>query len=99
MSNSWKLDGKCLNFDTNLFFETYEEDKLIAKQIDKLCVGCPVVKTCYKHGVSNKEYGVWGGVYLDGDGDWDREFNSHKSERDWTEIRFSLSMDWEEEVK
>ena len=60
----WKDQSKCLNYDTNLFFDTYEEDETLRPVVDKICLECPVLNTCFAVGISNKEWGVWGGVYL-----------------------------------
>ncbi|MEY3311024.1 MAG: hypothetical protein RL348_352, partial [Bacteroidota bacterium] len=43
-------------------------------------------------GVSNKEWGVWGGVYLK-DGTIDKEFNAHKDKQSWFETWKSLTME------
>lgn len=88
----WQDDAKCLGMDTNLFFDKYEEDHTIARAIDKLCQGCPVNKNCFAVAVSNKEWGVHGGVYLK-EGNIDKEFNAHKSKEDWFDIWESLTMD------
>ena len=90
--HKWKDEAKCLGMDTNLFFEKYEEDHSIARAIDKLCQACPVNKTCFSVGVSNKEWGVHGGVYLK-EGSIDKEFNSHKSRQDWADVWESLTME------
>jgi hypothetical protein len=37
----WKLDAKCLNLDTNFFFDKYEEDLDLRQAIDSLCQSCP----------------------------------------------------------
>jgi len=91
---AWKNDAKCLNMDTNLFFDVYEEDKNIASAIDQVCRVCPVNRQCFAVGVSNKEWGVHGGVYLR-DGMIDKEFNSHKDKQDWFETWQSLTMEHE----
>jgi hypothetical protein len=88
----WKDNAKCLGMDTNLFFDSYEEDKTLASSIDKLCQSCPVNRQCFAVGVSNKEWGVHGGVYLR-DGTIDKEFNSHKNKKDWFETWQSLTME------
>lgn len=88
----WKDDAKCLGMDTNLFFDKYEEDHSIARAVDKLCQLCPVNRTCFAVGVSNKEWGVHGGVYLK-EGGIDKEFNSHKSKEDWYNVWQSLTME------
>ncbi len=88
----WKDQASCLEYDTNLFFEKYEEDFALRPAIDKLCMQCPVVKTCFAVGVSSKEYGVWGGIYLDA-GAISKEFNDHKTESIWSNIWQKLTMD------
>jgi len=90
--HKWKDDAKCLGMDTNLFFDKYEEDQSIAKAVDKLCQSCPVNKTCFAVGNSNKEWGVHGGIYLR-DGNIDKEFNAHKTKQDWADIYLSLTME------
>lgn len=90
--SKWKDNAKCLGMDTNLFFDNYEEDKALAASIDKLCQSCSVNRECFAVGVSNKEWGVHGGVYLK-DGTIDREFNSHKAKQDWFETWKSLTME------
>jgi len=47
---------------------------------------------CFAVGISEKSYGVWGGVYLD-KGKISREFNNHKSKEDWAETWKYLTMD------
>ena len=90
--NNWKLKSSCLDMDSKLFFESYEEDKPLASSVDRLCQGCPVRRQCFAVGVSNKEWGVWGGVYLR-DGNIDKEFNLHKTEDDWYQTWQSLTME------
>lgn len=80
--NSWKDDSACLDYDTNIFFEKYEEDEGLRFAIDKLCSGCPVSQHCFAVGVSQKEWGVWGGIYLEG-GQISKEFNKHKNKSQW----------------
>jgi hypothetical protein len=80
--------------DSNLFFDKYEEDQSLASSIDKLCRSCPVNKKCFAVGVSNKEWGVWGGVYLR-DGNIDKEFNQHKDRNSWFKTWESLTMEVE----
>jgi hypothetical protein len=64
----YKFDEKalCLNMDTNLFFDQYEENPEVSKKVDLLCIKCPAQRQCLAYGVSNAEWGVWGGVYLEG---------------------------------
>lgn len=88
----WKDDAACVDYDTNIFFEKYEEEELLRSAIDKLCQDCPVVKTCFAVGISSKEWGVWGGIYLES-GEISKEFNSHKTAQDWTSIWQTLTVD------
>jgi hypothetical protein len=90
----WKDKAKCLGMDTNIFFDKYEQDPAMAASIDALCQQCPVNKECFAVGVSNKEYGVWGGVYLDA-GKISREFNRHKSKADWANTWQNLTIEQE----
>jgi hypothetical protein len=82
----WYQLGACAGSDVNLFYDNYESDRIIATQIDEMCLHCPVISQCYNEGVSNKERGVWGGVYLNL-GRVDVEHNSHKTEDTWTRLK------------
>jgi len=88
----WKDSASCLEYDTNLFFEKYEDDESLRLAIDSLCINCPVVKTCFAVGVSSKEYGVWGGIYFEA-GEISKEFNNHKTESDWGNIWKKLTIE------
>lgn len=90
--DKWKQSAACYGDDTNDFFDTYEEDVEFRGIIDKVCRACPVRKICFASGVSGKETGVWGGVYLD-QGDISREFNRHKKRQDWAETWQALTME------
>ena len=68
---------------TNLFFDDYEEDKVVAEQADNICLSCPVAKACLLEGERTQSYGVWGGIYLTA-GKIDRNRNSHKYNSDGT---------------
>jgi hypothetical protein len=89
--HEWKDEALCLEYDTNLFFDKYEEDELLRPAIDKLCSTCPINKNCFAVGVTGKEWGVWGGVYLEG-GAISREFNNHRKKEDWWNTWNSLTM-------
>jgi hypothetical protein len=92
MSNeSWKDEASCDGFDTNLFFDKYEEDVALRPAIDKLCSDCPVVRQCFAVGVSQKAWGVWGGIYLE-NGKISREFNRHRTKQDWSDKWTNLTM-------
>lgn len=75
-------------------FEGYEENPDLRKQIDSMCGACPVRKECFAVGVSQKEWGVWGGVYIE-NGKISREFNNHKTKKDWAITWQNLTMDTE----
>ena len=91
-SENWKSKGRCNGYDTNLFFDKYEEDLDLRVGIDNLCAGCPVARLCFATGVSQKGWGVWGGVYLE-NGKISREFNRHRSKADWAETWKNLTND------
>lgn len=88
----WRDDAECLGMDTNIFFDKYEDDQKFAKSVDSICGRCRVNKDCFAAGVSQKEWGVWGGVYLK-DGKIDKEFNAHKTKEDWSDTWESLTME------
>lgn len=76
-SLEWQDLAKCSKADPSWFFEGYEQDPVIAVNVDKLCQSCLVRQNCEDFGVDNKETGVWGGQYLDR-GKIDPRFNAHK---------------------
>jgi len=82
----WYHLSICRGMDTNLFYEKYEADPNIAKNIDEMCLSCPVVSMCYQAGVDGNEYGVWGGVYLTS-GSIDKSKNLHKSTETWKRLK------------
>ena len=90
----WTKKSKCMNLDTNLFFEKYEDDLGIRTAVDSLCKKCPVQRYCLANAVSRQEYGVWGGVYFE-NGKISKEFNNHKKQDDWFSIWLSASMEIE----
>ena len=90
--HSWKNNASCSGYDTNFFFDKYEEEEQFRPAIDNLCMSCPVMKECFAIGVSQKEWGVWGGIYLEG-GEISKEFNSHRSKLDWEKVWRNLTMD------
>ena len=81
----WHL-GICRGMDTNLFYDKYENDEKIAKNIDEACLACPVIAMCYQSGIENNEYGVWGGVYLNS-GSMDKNKNLHKTNEVWKRLK------------
>jgi hypothetical protein len=81
----WHL-SICRGMETNLFYDKYEMDVNIAKNIDEACLSCPVSKMCYESGVENNEYGIWGGVYLNS-GSIDKTRNLHKTQETWKRLK------------
>lgn len=88
----WKDDALCLGSDTNLFFDIYEEQPESRSFVNSLCLSCPVAKKCFAVGISGKEWGIWGGIYLEG-GEISKEFNSHRTKKDWSHTWQSLTME------
>ena len=82
----WYHVAVCRGMDTNLFYDQYEADVNIAKNIDEACFSCPVSKMCYQSGIDNNEYGVWGGIYLSA-GLVDKSRNIHKTPESWKKIK------------
>lgn len=74
----WQELAACVGAPTNWFFDDYETNKAVAKQIDKMCLVCPIAKQCFEQGSSQKETGVWGGFYLVS-GAVDKNRNAHKT--------------------
>ena len=85
--HDWKDKANCQDLDTEKFFDDYESDSTgdLRRDIDKICMACPVVRTCFAYGKYFSATGVWGGIYLS-DGAMNVENNSHKSEDDWANI-------------
>jgi len=88
----WKDEASCLSLENNLYFDKYEDNVSLRNGVDKICMQCPVRKVCFANGISGKEWGVWGGVYLE-DGKISREFNNHRSKEDWSMTWQSLTME------
>lgn len=85
---TWHDLAMCDGIDEpDFYFEKYESDKTIAKQIDEMCLHCPVMKQCAQTGMENGERGVWGGIYWNGSGKPDANYNEHKTAEVWEEIR------------
>jgi hypothetical protein len=83
---NWQHLAICRGMDRELFFDIYETNVNIAKNIDEACLSCPVAKICYETGVANNEYGVWGGVYLNS-GSVDNGKNIHKTQEVWKRVK------------
>lgn len=83
---NWYDLAVCRGMDTNLFYDKYESDINIAKNIDEACLTCPVISMCYEAGIEKDEYGVWGGVYLTA-GTIDKSKNLHKTVEVWKRLK------------
>ena len=94
MKNNWSKEASCLNMDSNLFFDKYEEELKIRSTIDNLCMKCSVQRECLAVGVSRQEWGVWGGVFLE-KGKISKEINNHKDNSDWFNILLAATMEIE----
>lgn len=82
----WDQLATCQDWEeTNDFFDNYENDKVVAHNIDQMCISCPVIDQCLEFGRLTKSYGVFGGVYLE-NGRTSKNYNTHKSEQDWKKI-------------
>lgn len=74
----WELLALCQGISyPNVFFEEYDDEQT-AKQVDEMCLSCPVMKQCYAAGKKG-ESGVWGAVYWNGAGKRDPLKNQHKT--------------------
>lgn len=85
----WYHISVCKGMKTNWFYDDYEADSMFASVMDSICLSCPVRAMCLREGVSNQEYGLWGGVYLN-NGKTDEARNSHKTDEVWEEIKAGL---------
>lgn len=90
--DNWEESAACNGFDRELFFDKYENDLNLRPAIEDLCSRCPIARKCFAVGVSRKEYGVWGGVYLE-NGKISREFGRHRTKADWAETWQYLTLD------
>jgi hypothetical protein len=82
----WYHLAACNNMPINWFYDDYETDVELAKQVDQICMHCPVIQQCHAEGVQNKEKGVRGGVYMDL-GRPDKQHNAHKEPEVWKRLK------------
>jgi hypothetical protein len=82
----WYHFAACKGMSINWFYDDYESDKELAKQVDQVCLHCPVVKICHAEGIEGKEKGVWGGIYMD-IGRVDKQNNVHKTPEIWKQFK------------
>jgi hypothetical protein len=82
----WQDLASCNGIEnTNLFYDDYESDVVIAMNTDEICFHCPVAKQCLEYGEETLGWGVHGGAYLVY-GKIDKQRNSHKNTEDWKEL-------------
>ena len=87
---TWHDLAACVGIENaDIFYDRYETDKRTAKQVDEMCLHCPVMKQCAQAGM-NGETGVWGAVYWNGNGKPDASKNEHKTEDVWWRIREAM---------
>lgn len=82
----WEELATCAGRDFFDFFEGYETDKVIARNVDEMCLSCPVARQCLDFGRDTKSYGVFGGVYLE-NGRTSRSMNAHKTDKHWKKLK------------
>ena len=82
----WFHLAACNKMPINWFYDNYESNKTHAKQVDEVCLACPVAKFCLEEGMKNKEFGVWGGIYLNL-GRIDKDQNEHKTPEVWKALK------------
>lgn len=87
---SWYHLAVCNGMETNWFYDDYEDDEVFAAVMDSICLSCPVRAICLREGIENKEYGLWGGVYLN-NGKIDQARNAHKTNDIWEAIKSGVS--------
>jgi hypothetical protein len=75
--------------DRELFYDKYDDEN-ISHTTDEVCLSCPVMKQCLQQGIDNKEWGVWGGIYLTS-GVKDDNKNKYKTPETWKRIHERLS--------
>lgn len=80
--HDWKENAPCKGLDTDLFFDKYENDLEVRSFVEEVCSECPLARHCFAVGVSQKEWGVWGGIYLE-NGKISRENGRHRNKQDW----------------
>lgn len=75
----WQDLAACPGLSLALFFEEYEASLAVRRQMDSLCLNCPVQKECFLSAVDSNDTGLRGGFYLTL-GKIDKAKNAHKTE-------------------
>lgn len=88
----WQEQALCSGMNVEKFFDEYEENQELAKNIDRFCLGCPVIKECFFTGCNTESWGVWGGIYLV-EGKIDKGKNAHKDKETWKKIYSVIKND------
>lgn len=83
----WQDLALCDGADPSNYYENYESNAEVAKQVDEMCLSCPVMAACAKQGQAGGESGVWGAIYWNGSGKPDKARNAHKTDAVWIEIQ------------
>ena len=104
---TWRRNSECLNEDTNLYYEAFDSlddlsnlddlddyNQELAREVDAICLTCPIQKRCFAEGVSHLEWGVWGGIYFE-EGVVSERYNKHKTPEDWATMWSSITMEME----
>jgi hypothetical protein len=87
----WQDLALCNGMEPEWWHDDYAEDQKLAKEVDEICLRCPVRKSCLQQGIENNEWGNWGGVYLK-EGEVDTKKNEHKTEEVWSRIRQTIEQ-------
>jgi hypothetical protein len=82
---TWEQLAGCVEMPVNWFYDDYENDSVIARNVESVCRNCPVIRPCAEAAMDNKEEGLWGGIYWN-NGKVDKVRNRHKTPEDWAEL-------------
>lgn len=87
----WQDLALCDGMEPEWFHDDYADDQTLAKEVDEICLRCPVLKSCQMQAVENNEWGVWGAVYFK-EGSPDDKKNEHKTEEVWNRLRQRITQ-------
>lgn len=60
----WYHLALCKGMPLEYFYDEVESDDVFLATMKSICASCPVKKQCLEDGISNKDYGLWGGELL-----------------------------------